>query len=178
MSELTTLSRRNCATAHLIHGFVGTGKTTYAIRLESELPALRFSLDDWIITLYGQDPPAEKFEDYSHRVSNLIWETASRLLTLGQDVILDFGFWSRASRDEARLRIQAIGAESILYCMTCADDVMKSRVLNRTHRMPEGALYIDENAINIFRTRFEPLDADEPHRLIATDYQTTAATCV
>jgi predicted kinase len=31
------------ATAHLIHGFLGVGKTTFARQLEGRLPAIRFS---------------------------------------------------------------------------------------------------------------------------------------
>jgi predicted kinase len=33
------------ATAHLIHGFLGAGKTTLARQLERELPAIRFGAD-------------------------------------------------------------------------------------------------------------------------------------
>ena len=32
------------ATAHLIYGYLGAGKTTFAKKLERELPAIRFSL--------------------------------------------------------------------------------------------------------------------------------------
>lgn len=34
------------ATAHLIHGYIGAGKTTFARRLETELPAVRFTHDE------------------------------------------------------------------------------------------------------------------------------------
>jgi predicted kinase len=62
------------AITHLIHGFVGTGKTTYAVKLEKEVPAIRFSLDDWIIVLYGQNPPKESFAEHYSRVEALIWQ--------------------------------------------------------------------------------------------------------
>ena len=156
-------------TAHLIHGFVGNGKTTYAIKLEKALPALRFSIDEWIATLYGQNPPREKFEVYYRRTAHLIWTMATRALVLGQDIILDFGFWSRASRDDARQRVEKLGAQVVFYRVTCADEVMRTRVLSRTAQMPNGALQIDENALREFRERFEPMGADEPHRIVRTD---------
>ncbi|MGB3294334.1 MAG: ATP-binding protein [Phormidesmis sp.] len=156
-------------TAHLIHGFVGAGKTTYAAKLEQDLSAFRFSIDEWMIALYGQNPPAEKFEEYHSRTTDLVWNVASRALELDQPIILDFGFWSRASRDDARRRIQSLGAKTILYRVTCAEDTMRSRVLARTTRSLERALYIDENAIESFRKRFEPLGVDEPHTLVRTD---------
>ncbi len=155
--------------AHLIHGFVGSGKTTYAIQMERELPALRFSIDEWMITLYGQNPPENKFEDYHSRTADLIWSVAIRTLELGQDVVLDFGFWSRTSRDDARQRLHSRGAEAIFYCVTCTDKTMKARVLKRTAEMPDHALYINDSAIEVFRERFEPLGDDEPHRLVRTD---------
>jgi predicted kinase len=157
------------AIAHLIHGFVGTGKTTYAIKLEKEIPALRFSIDEWVIALYGQNPSKESFEDCYSKVEDLIWQVASRSLLLGQDVVMDFGFWSRASRDAARQRIRAAGAESILYCVSCADDTMRERVRRRTDAMPGHALYIDDSAIREFSQRFEPLGNDECYRLVRTD---------
>lgn len=158
------------STAHLVHGFVGVGKTTYAVKLEQDLPALRFSIDEWMIALYGQNPPSDKFAEYHSRTTNLIWNVAIRTLMLGQDVILDFGFWSRKSRDDARKRLRSIGAEAILYCVTCTNETMKTRVLNRTAEMPEHALYIDDSAIATFYERFEPIDLDEPHILIRTDF--------
>jgi predicted kinase len=36
-------------TVHMIAGLIGSGKSTFARRLERELPALRISLDEWIV---------------------------------------------------------------------------------------------------------------------------------
>jgi predicted kinase len=38
-------------TAHLIHGFLGVGKTTLARQLEQKIPAIRFSHDEWMTRL-------------------------------------------------------------------------------------------------------------------------------
>lgn len=59
-------------TAHLIYGYLGAGKTTLARRLERELLAIRFTQDEWMSRLYGDDPPEERFADCSARVSGLI----------------------------------------------------------------------------------------------------------
>jgi predicted kinase len=56
-------------TTHLIHGYVGAGKTTFARRLEQELPAIRFSHDEWMTRLYGDDPPVDQIPELQHRVS-------------------------------------------------------------------------------------------------------------
>src|SRR2546421_108333 len=52
------------ATVHLIHGFLGSGKTTFARQLEESLPAIRFTHDEWMSRIYGEDPPVERFAEY------------------------------------------------------------------------------------------------------------------
>ncbi|WP_293913313.1 ATP-binding protein [Deinococcus sp.] len=78
-------------TIHALHGFLGSGKTTLARRLERELPAFRFSSDEWMTTLYGQDPPAEQFAEFRTRVPTLMRRYWVRALELGLDVVLDEG---------------------------------------------------------------------------------------
>ena len=79
------------ATAHLIHGFLGVGKTTLAQELEQTIPAIRFSHDEWMTRLYGDDPPVELFQEFCRRVSEQLEEVWSRCLELGVDVVLDIG---------------------------------------------------------------------------------------
>ncbi|MDP9195795.1 MAG: ATP-binding protein [Pseudomonadota bacterium] len=146
---------------HLIHGFVGAGKTTFAKRLEQETGAVRFTLDEWMIHFYGSNPPEGLFQEYLERVEGMIWKMIGQFLQREQDVIFDQGFWTRVERDEARAKAAAWGATARLYALQCPDDVTRSRVLKRTADMPPGAMFIDENAIALFRTRFEPLGLDE-----------------
>lgn len=159
---------RRTATLHLIYGFAGAGKTTFAKRLGAELSAIRFSPDEWMVALYGTNPPREHFQEFQARISRLIWDQTIQLLHQGVDVILDTGFWSRASRDDARARAKAIGAPWKLYFLDCSEDVMRRRVLNRTDELPTGALVIDEAAFESFKRRFEPLGPDEDHVRIQT----------
>jgi hypothetical protein len=49
--------QENTATAFMIHGYLGVGKTTLARRLEVEHAAIRFTHDYWMRTLYGDYPP-------------------------------------------------------------------------------------------------------------------------
>lgn len=58
---------------------------------------------------------------------------------------------------------QAIGVPCRLYFLDCPLEVMRHRVLERTVRMPAGALVIDEEAFELFKSRFDPLGADEEH---------------
>jgi predicted kinase len=158
------------ATLHLIHGICGSGKTTFAKQLEREIRAVRFTPDEWMVKLHGTNPPAEKFQEALERVFELIWEHTARVLRTGTDVILDFGFWSRASRNDARRRATALGASYRLYVVACPEDVARRRVLERTTQSAEEALHINEWAFDVFLTRVEPLAADEPHAVVKNPF--------
>ncbi len=147
-------------TIHLMHGFVGSGKTTYAKQLERELGAFRFTHDEWMVRLYGVASPAEKFTEYWKRVEELIWKVAARALELGHDVILDFGFWTRASRDDARQRAKDLGVDVVLYLLDCPEELMRARVQQRTAELPEGTFWINDAAFEDFKSRFQPLQDD------------------
>jgi predicted kinase len=149
------------ATAHLIHGFVAAGKTTLARRLEREHGAVRFTHDEWMHVLFGPTPPADRFAELHERVDGLIWEYAGRLLRLGVDVVLDSGFWSRASRARARERVRSLGARPVLYRVSVPDEVARARCARRSGDVPRDSLWINTPALELFRTRFEPLGADE-----------------
>jgi predicted kinase len=138
-------------------------------RRGKETSAMRFSVDDWMIRLYGKNPPKQEYGEYGKRIVSLIWDLSSDLIKRGKDVILNFGFWTRKSRDETRKRIKALGATTKLYHVTCADKTLKERVLTRTDALPDSALYIDEHAIGEFKKRFEALQDDEPHLVVVTD---------
>jgi predicted kinase len=150
-------------TAHLLHGFVGSGKTTFARRLERTLPAVRFTHDEWVHHLFGAHPPADHFAALYSRIDDLIWRQAVRVLQLGCDVILDHGFWSRESRDRARARVASIGAGAVLYLVACPEAEGERRVSERSRDVPRDSLWIDQAAVELFRKRFEPLEPDEKH---------------
>lgn len=157
------------ATAHLLHGYLGAGKTTFAKRLERNLPAVRYSHDEWMARLYGVDPPEARFAEYRDAVFEVMNAHWPRVLACGADVVLDWGFWTRASRDEARQRAQAVGATSRLYRLECSDAVARARCRARNRQL-DGSLFIAENTYEVLRSRFQPLDPDEPFEGVNSEF--------
>ena len=148
------------ATAYLIHGSPGVGKTTLARQLEQTIPAIRFSHDEWVTRLYGDDPPVEQFQEFCRRVSEQLEEVWPRCLELGVNVVLDFGCWTRRERDVLREEIAAIGAEARLYRVTCSEEEAWRRIEKRNTDL-RGSLYIAKNTFETLKHRFEPLGSDE-----------------
>ena len=81
-------------TVHLLHGFLGAGKTTFARQLERQLPAVRYTPDEWMSRLFGDDPPAEHFHRHLDAVFDLLTAHWPMVIHCGVDVVLDYGFWS------------------------------------------------------------------------------------
>lgn len=155
-------------TAHLIYGYIGSGKTTFARRLERRLPAVRFSSDEWISRLYADDEAQiTDFGVLLGRVESVMQQVWCRCLDLGIDVVLDQGFWARAKRDGVREMAAELGADTRLYHVYCADSVAWQRVEHR-NADPRDSIRMSRETFDNLRDRLEPLGPDEPHHEVRT----------
>jgi hypothetical protein len=155
------------ATAHLIHGYLGAGKTTLARRLERERSAIRLTPDEWMSRLFGPDPHAETFRAKETAILELMEPLWSKCLSQGVDVVLDFGFWRRIQRDRVRRLAGEVGANAVLYHVTCDDSEARRRIAGRNTRDSEG-LYIAPETFDVLRPEFEALEPDEPAVRVST----------
>jgi predicted kinase len=143
-------------TLRLMVGLPCSGKTTLARQLEREHSALRLTLDEWHIRLYGQDA-AEGEHDARHELIEAIqWDVAARALILGVDVILDFGCWVRIQRDEYRLRAEQLGTEFRIHYLDTPKQMLLSRLAARNANLPSGAFCIPETKLEEWLKIFEP----------------------
>lgn len=146
---------------YLIHGFIASGKTTYAKKLGAKTGAMRFTLDEWMVHFYGVNPPVEKFAEYEENIKAMIWIMAEKFLQNGISVILDYGFWKRSDRDDYRTRAKALDVSCELHVLLLDDTTALTRLKSRTNEIPDGELFIDENAYQTLKQKFEPLGEDE-----------------
>ncbi len=91
--------------------------------------------------------------------SQPIW---ARCLSLGINVVLDYGFWSRAERDRVRAVVAETGATFVLWDVSCSDDEARKRIALR-NEAAHRSLYIAPATFDLLKARVEPLDIDEPH---------------
>ncbi len=133
---------------------------------------MRFSHDEWMVTLYGTNPDPSNFPDYWMRVDTLLTAQWLRALSLGIDVVIDEGFWRRSRRDHVRSLVLAAGATSKLYSLSCSESEMKERVRSRNRDL-KGSLYIDDNTFESLKERVEPLAEDEEFEAIWTGSSAT-----
>jgi predicted kinase len=81
---------RPLPTVHLLCGLNASGKTTLAKNLAAALPAVRFSLDEWMLGLFDLRYDEPEYAKARDRCSEIIWQTAVQVLDLGCDVVLDW----------------------------------------------------------------------------------------
>src|SRR5215468_3801250 len=119
----------------LIVGLPGAGKTTWARRLEAERAALRLTPDVWMESLFGTNEVDGRRWVLE---SEMLWGVAARVLTLGVDVILDYGCWSEEERDLFRTRAQELGALAEIVVLDLPFDVLWERIDARNGDLPAG----------------------------------------
>jgi predicted kinase len=151
------------ATAHLIHGYLCSGKTTFAKELEQRTGGVRFSLDEWMTAL--TDDAVHLDDALYERLYGITMGLWPRIVERGLDVILDFGFWTRRRRDEARAAAAAVGSPARLYLVQSPDDIARARCRERNRR-PGADYRISDEAFDALRSKFQPLGPDEEHEEI------------
>lgn len=123
---------------HLICGPIGAGKTTVAWRLAEQHRAVRFSLDEWVMELFGKEAPDPmRFEWWAERCERCrqrMWSVCEALLARDVDVILDFGLPSLEQREHWRALALQRGAGVHLHVVTADAAVRWQRVQVRNGR--------------------------------------------
>jgi predicted kinase len=112
--------------------------------------------------LFGEDPPADRFQEKAAAILDAMQPLWTRCLSLGLDVVLDYGFWSRAERDAARATVDDLGATAVLWSVSCSDDEARRRIALR-NQAAHRSLHIAPATFDLLKARLEPLGLDEPH---------------
>jgi predicted kinase len=149
------------ATLILICGLPGAGKTTLARRMEQALPALRLCPDEWIATIIADARDTAELDRLRTPVESVQWDVARRALALGLDVVLEWGFWSRAERDSYRAQAEALGARVELHYLDVGRDELWARLARRNAALPPGTFPVTEAQLDLWSGWFQPPAPDE-----------------
>lgn len=149
-------------TVHLLCGYNGAGKTKYAKHLEKVLPAVRFSLDEWMLQLY----PDLSFDSvgYASRAEickDLVWETAKQVLFCDVDVVLDWNQWSRHRRATWRDNALTAGFAPKLHFMDVPVETAIERAAARVANRSRGSHELTPDNIRHLAEIFERPTGDE-----------------
>jgi len=152
------------ATVHFMVGLPCSGKTTLARQLEQDHSALRLTPDEWHTRLFGYDVEEKEHDARHFLIESMLWDIAARVLVLGVNVIIDFGFWAKSEREDYRARAAKLGASSEIHFLNVAEEVLLERLAIRNAHLPQGAAYIPEAKLKEWITFFQPPTPDELER--------------
>jgi predicted kinase len=153
-------------TAHLVCGATGSGKTIYAVALAARARAVRFSIDEWMATLFASDrpepPSLEWTRERIQRCERQIWAVVEPTLAAGSNVVLDLRFFEAEHRDQWRARVAGTIAESKLHYLDVSRELRWARILERDRLRPPSATFeVTAATFDRMEVRFEPPTDDE-----------------
>ncbi|MBI5354485.1 MAG: AAA family ATPase [Chloroflexi bacterium] len=149
------------STLHLMVGLPCAGKTTLARQLEHEYSALRLTPDEWHTQLFGHDVEETDHDARHALIESMLWDIAARVLVLGVNVILDFGFWARSEREDYRARAAQLGAGSEIHFLNVPKTELLERLAIRNTQLSQGAAYIPETKLKAWIEFFQAPTPDE-----------------
>ena len=160
-------SMKSASKAYLITGGTGAGKTTYALKIARETGAIRFSIDDWMTTLFWMDSPEPISFDWAMerigRAEAQIWDTALQTLRQGLPVILDLGFTKAAHRQKFYDLANEANIEAVLHWVDISSDERWRRVQLRNAEKGETyAMDVPREMFDFMENEWEAPEG-EPH---------------
>lgn len=147
----------------MICGKICCGKSTYAQRLRAENSAAVLSVDEIMLAMFGQHV-GDKHDEYVERTKKYLFSKSVEFIGAGIDVILDWGFWTKAERKYAREFYAARNIKCELRCISISEETWAQRLAKRNALVKEGktdAYYVDENLARKFASIFEAPDEGE-----------------
>jgi predicted kinase len=151
---------------HLVTGGTGAGKTTYARKLAEEIGAARFSIDEWMTTLFWMDSPDPMEFEWTiariERCETQIREQVAALIKIEVPSVLDLGFTKADHRRAFANFAQGLGARPVLHHLNIAPDVRWDRVNDRNiERGDTYRMHVDRSMFDFMEGEWEAPDQDE-----------------
>lgn len=146
-------------TLYVMVGLPAAGKTTEARRIERDHRALRLTLDEWWIPLFG----ASVVHPKRNVLEGRLVAVARKALERGLDVVLDFGVWARDERTALRWLASTVGAGCELVYVPVDEAEQRVRIDRRRAAAPESTFPMSRADLDEWRTIFQPPDDGELH---------------
>ena len=147
----------------LICGKICSGKTTYAKEIAKNINAVILSVDELMLSLFGQHL-GEKHDEMVEKTENYLYKKSVELISNDINVILDWGFWTKKERLFATKYYANMGIKPEWHYIEI-DDVTWKKFLEKRNKEivnnEQEFYYIDDNIAKKFWNMFEEPKPDE-----------------
>jgi len=151
---------------YCICGFVCSGKTTYAKQLAAEQSAFRFSIDEWMIPLYGEHMDRELFDARLGVLQDLFKDAALQLMKIGVSVVFDFGFWKRSHRTSIKQWAERNNLTCELTYIESDFEECRRRATDRNADPNDLSYEMTPEMMSLFWSWFEIPDEEEANTIL------------
>lgn len=151
------------AKVYLICGKICCGKTTYANKICVENNAVLLSVDEITLALFGQYC-GDKHDKYVESAEKYLLNKSIEFFEKNINVVLDWGFWTKAERESAKGFYKSRNIECELHYIDINEGTWKSRLNKRNNAVlakETSAYYVDDNLAAKFASIFEVPSEDE-----------------
>ena len=150
----------------LISGLVGAGKSTYARKLAKQIGGLRFSIDEWMMTLFSADFPEELNFKWSmeriYRIEEQMWSLVPQTIDLGLPLILDLGLLQREHRQKFYNWAEDNNYKIETHVIEADKNIRWERVSNRNNEQGETySLEVNKEMFDFCEDLYEYPDEQE-----------------
>lgn len=143
---------------YLLIGLTGSGKTTYARRLEEDEGVLRLSVDEEVFARngrYGVDYPDHEYRERERPVVEDVRERLVAAVRAGRSVVFDYGLWRHAERESYKKLVEGAGGRWRLIYLKVEKAELLRRLGQRNERTDANALTVSPEALDEFYARFD-----------------------
>ncbi|MDE6149007.1 MAG: ATP-binding protein [Ruminococcus sp.] len=144
-------------------GKICSGKSTYAKQISSKNKAVLLSVDEITLALFGQNC-GDKHDEYVAKTEKYLFDKSLEILQIGVNVVLDWGFWTKAERQYAKEFYKSKNIQCEFHFIDVGNEIWHQRLNKRNNAVLEGktnAYYVDENLARKFDHIFEIPSKDE-----------------
>lgn len=145
------------AKVYILCGKICSGKSTYSQQLRKDKKAVILSVDDITLTLLGQNG-GDTLDVYVEKLEQYFFQKSVEIVETGINVILDWGFWTKAERDFAKQFYGSRVIEYEFHYISINDEEWYRRLDKRNKDVQEkksDAYYVDEGLAQKFKSIFE-----------------------
>lgn len=149
--------------AILICGKICSGKTFYTEQLRTESNAVVLSCDEIVFALFD-GKLGDGHDEMTARIQKYFYQKSLEILNAGTNVILEWGFWQKAWRSEARDFFEKHGISYEFHYVDISDTDWQQNISERNKKVAEGdntAYYLDEGLMEKLQSLFEVPDRSE-----------------
>lgn len=141
-----------------ICGKIGCGKTYYANQLKEKEHGVILSTDEVTYDLTNNEQ-GEEYDEFVRRVNLYLRKKSVEIVKAGCTVILDWGFWTKESRNEIRKYGENNGVLVEMHYIDIDDRTWYENIEERNNDVLAGnggsSFYVDEGLLKKVSSMFE-----------------------